>query len=696
MDDSLRDFISAAQTLAENPENTLPQTVNRNLLTASAVKKTCIDGIEIIPASYEMKITAQQVRNLLDAFSDELIEYARTGKWSGWYVDFEIKPDTLLALRKLCTEDCAGMSLREIRQILGNASDGTVEMILKRLGYSLFGPIDSVVYEAYAIPKGSGKDLTPVLRQANDILKDAVAPLRESSLRHSLRKEKTGLVDTTIAIMRHSPQYECSTSDGADYFSLTWKELDGVQKRVERILWENRGKGLEKDEIEKEYLNRLRANHIDDKPKAILFKDSANIGGANGLWRWKEKDGVEVVKDCRPYICNYVVDKNAPVTLDEVVSYVRSLGVKLSLNSVKTYLCGCCRHRRKTDDYVLKDVNACSGRGDVTLILAEAIRKSGGALSIKELIDGTGVAYGRVSRCLKGHPEVFEEVAGESVKRGKTFRLNPSWDGKKPCGKNSANRTPAYYDVVRCATVQMLKAAPDKTLPMTELRSRLSGLIPDVICAKRSVLSKLMQRFDDFEVIGKANHRVSVRLSRATHAADYTKPAFSLAKDWPSLREQMSALASKYFFMPDSQAKKNADTMLDIMGSGRSVASDSYFHLMFEMLYGWFAGKLSDRDIEYTRNLLALNYEKFLRKYYESRNGYTLNAPAGLGNVVKALQSEGMLPAQRYGDWKSESLSHIVSARGAVAHPDKRDAKARIEQNIREFLRLYLFTASLA
>ena len=694
MDNILSNFIAAALSLTTNPKTFSPQAIKRNINTAQAIQKTCIASISLAPAAIEMGLSRQQVSNLLDGFSDELISYSRTGVWSGKYVDFPVTEDFRLALHKICEDGhCTGMSLHEVRKALGHASTESAKLILRRLGYGFYGPADSIVEETYIVPKNCGKELSPVLREVNDILKVEVAPMRESALRHKLHAERKELVDTAVAIMRHCPKYECTTSDGIGYYSLTWKELGGVQKRIERILWENLGKGMELKEIQKEYLSRLRSNRLNENPKLIVPKDSDKIGGANGLWKWKTDDGSNVIKDCRPFIRDFVVSKDAPVTLDEIVSYVSGLGVKLSQNSIKSYLTMYCTHRRKTDDYILKDIDAPSGRGDITMLIVNAIRKNGKALSVKELSNVTGVNVARIYRCFDKNPGIFVKTDDTPRNGGATYKVSPTWDGNRPSAQKS-RKTPGYYELVRSATVQMLKGSKDKTLPMIELREKLSGLIPDIITSKNTALSKIMRRFDDFVVIGEAQKRKLVRLNPATHKADYDKPRFSLEKDWKALKADIVNFASGKHYLTQSKAGEEADAMLDIMGQGANVASSSYFHLMAEMLYGWFSGRLSERDTEYTRNLLALNYEQYLRNYYEMKTGYQLDSKPGLGTVVNDLRDESILP-ERYGGWMSDSISHIIHTRNTVAHPNKRDTRDRIDENIGEFLRLYLHTASL-
>lgn len=686
--------MNAAKRLVNEPSGFQVRTVTRCLKTADVLKKICIEGLNYLQTGIEMGMSDQQVRNLLDAFALELITIARTGLSSGMYIPFEIEESVLEQLRKIDRQGCAGMSISEIKRDFGGCTDGMADLVMRCFCCSSFGPVSSVVDEAYAAPRGTGIFLAEVLRTVNTFLKKEVVPVRESAIRLLFRKKKEEIVDAAVSLMRHCPQYEYYEEEGIGYYSLKWKDLGSVQKRVERILWEHKGEGLEKSEIEKEYLTRLRSCSSNESPKDILFKESDKIGGANGFWRWKE-DGNQVIKDCRPLIQEYVVKKGEPVTLDEIVDFVNSLGVKLSTKSIETYLCSCCKHRRKEGDYILKEVGAPTGRGDITMEIVKAIRKSGRALTVKEIESETGIGEKRIYSALNKHKDIFSKHERAPKCGGCTFFINKEWDGCYAKEEKIGRKTPAYYEVVRRTAIQMLKGTESKSLPMTQLREKLSSFIPDVVSAKTTIICKLIRRYDDFKVTVHTNKRKSVSLDPVKHASEYSQPQFNLAKDWRSLRLSIISLATSSFRLTRLDAEKAVDAMMKIMGVGGTVDKESYFWLLTEMLHEWFKGDLSLRDLEYTRTILALTYERFLRNYYELKEGCVLSVSPGLGGVVKELQYHGMLPQRVYGDWKSDALSHIISVRGAVAHPDQRDTPGRILDNINEFIRLFLYTSSL-
>lgn len=661
--------------------------------TAASLRKVFLEGVDTVQAGIELNVSSEQVRILISGFMEELHAQMEGRPGTGKLVVFRLSEEMKVFLRDLKKTIHAGCSMDELKDFLGTRKDSVAMFALNYLGLGKYGPVASLIDGCYVVDKGIGKDLNPLFRTVISMLDERVEPQRESKLIKEYQKEfGRDLLEMAFSIMRHSDQFVVSELDGVLHYQLAWKEHRSVQTKVERILYDFRPEWLEKEKVENEYLARLRESGILDVPKLIMFKTSDKIGCTNNLWKWICDDTI-IVKDVRPYIQKYVIEHDGKVTLAEVIAYVRDqFHTNVKDNSIRAYLTNFCTYDRKEDLFILKDLDAPSGRGDVTMNIVRVLRKSS-PLSVAQISKLAKMTDARVRRTLKNHEDIFMVAERRPlVKGGLLYKINPSWKGGYTPSQPASKKEPSYVSLMREFLIHTLRNAPEGKMPLKTLVKDCLSLIPDVVEAKHQRAYAIIKKDENFIVSPVDNRRKEVSLNPALHAALKVSQAFSVSRDWTAIKSGIaSLLGAEVKDLPD-----RLESMLRIMFKGSMVTRKSYFHLLLGELFGFLnhQADLERKDLEYLRNLMSLTYEQFLRNLYELTNGYAPCVQPGLGQIVKLMQEEGLIPQRRTGAWFTEALSHIISVRGRVAHPDERDSVERVRENILEFIRLYVSTAS--
>ena len=516
--------------------------------------------------------------------------------------------------------------------------------------------------------------------------------------------------ETLMRMIDSSGQFDVIEKDGLRYYRLKYEYLKNDDVRNERILFENRGSFLSRQQVEDEYNRRARLYGMDEKEgDNYHIRGTDRITSQNSVWHWIE-EGEAVTSDPRPLIKKYVQSMGGTATFDQVRDFLADNNLNLKDNTIRTYLTAFCKHSRKTDAYVVKSGKSPVGRGDIAEEMVKYLRSASGPVCISKIAKELDTSSGRINRNINNHKDVFVT----SKKGMRVFvSIKPTYAHSpvKPY-KPGTRKEPLHRSYMRTMAIDMLKKAKGGPLLMKDVADSIRTVI-DGMSFSKAVVYKVFQHPIFVKGVSDRNRNAkTVSLDMNVYRQLFEKDAdfaeknvaetsssgaapceYDWDKNYEELKDAVIAFTKGDPYCRKFDVAKSFDTMNEIMKGEKSCLNpDSYFWLIQELLYKYLTQKTTRIEREFLRDNLAFKYEPFLANYYFKVKGHEIGVE-GLATTLNVLQSDGLLPA-RYSDWSSSYTSSLVKKRNRV-HASRRDFDSTIKTDILQFLVLYLYTASL-
>lgn len=608
----------------------------------------------------------------------------------------------------------SGISKDVLADEIGSREEGIIQFFLDMLDASIYSTRNGTFVGEYVV---SGITLTRFDADCS-ILFDMISkehehvlgPKIKAYLAKHIKSSGNLKAETLMRMIDSSGQFDIVEKDGVKCYRLKYEFLKNDVARNERILFENRGKYLSRQQMEDEYNRRARLFGMSEKKGDDYFIGATDkITSQNSVWHWIE-DGDTGTLDPRPLIRKYVQGKGGAATFGEIRDYLVKNNLFLKDKTVRTYLAAFCKHFRKTDTYTVKTGKTCAGRGDIANEMIVYLRSEAGPVHVSEIAKALGTSHGRICRNIDNHKDVFK-----TVKKGQCVyvSIQPTFTQSiVKSVKTGSRKEPLHRTYMRNMAIDILKKANGGPLPLKDVADRISSVIANTSFSD-TVVYKVFEHdiFKKAVAVGKKSARtVSLnidvyrqlfekdadfaekKVAESSPSKDVPAP-YDWNNDYEDLKDAVIAFTKKDPYCQRFDVAKSFDTMNDIMkGNKVSLNPDSYFWLIQELLYKYLTQKTTKIEREFLRDNLAYKYEPFLTNYYYTVRGREIGVE-GLATILNVLQKDGLLPA-RYSDWSSSYTSSLVKKRNRV-HASHRDLDSTIKTDILQFLVLYLYTSSL-
>ena len=608
----------------------------------------------------------------------------------------------------------SGMPQKVITDKAGSKDQGILQFILDLLDADVYSSNNGTFTGNYVV---SGFNITK-FDSSCSVLFDMISGEHEyvneliikSYLIKHVKSAGNAKAETLMTMIDSSGQFDVIEKDGLKYYRLKYEYLKNDDARNERILFENKGKYLSKQQMEDEYNRRARLYGQDEKRgEGYHIRGTERIACQNSVWHWVE-EGEKVISDPRPYIKRFVESKGGSATFDEVWVFLCKNNISLSEKSARTYLTDFCKHSRTTDSYTVKSGSSLPGRGDIASDILGYLRRVSGPVCINKIANDLKTTGGRISRNIAKHGDVF--TVSRKANRVLVSINHASSKSSISRIKPGSRKEPIHRTYMRTMAIDILKKANGGPLLMKDVADKISTVISDKSFSKTVVYKVFEHPVFEKGVDDNKKSARTLSLNKDVYRQLFEKDA-DFAEKKVADSSSPEAAPAEYDWNKNYEDLKNAviaftkgdphcqkfrvdeafDTMNDIMkGDKASLNPDSYFWLIQELLYKYLTQKTTKVEREFLRDNLAFKYEPFLRNYYHKINGTELNVE-GLVTTLNILQEDGLLPA-RYSDWSSSYTSSLVKKRNRV-HASRRDFDFTIKSDILQFVVLYLYTASL-
>lgn len=687
--------------------------VNKMETLISAVKYRYLLNLDDASVSVMLKVSDETSRLYHELFIKkvkEAIEGNRTTSQNQFVLEFGFAESFREKLHNLCDFYKSGCTLASIQEILGSQEDGILRFALDLLDASVFTGSGSAFVGSYVVSGFDSSHFDQTCKILFNIMNNHHKPTADFIKELSKKVKNENKVATIITMMQTSKQFVIEKVAGLSTYQLMWQYISNDNDRYERILFENKGCDMSRKALLTEYNKRATLYHMNKrKYKDFHLYQTKNIVSQNGMWHWVEDgENVKIFNDSRPYIESFVVEMGGRITVGEVVKFLEDEGIALKRSSVETYLNNFCRREKAGSDvFIMSDDSAMRQKGDIALEIIGFIKGQGQQVSVSDIASALSTSPSRIGRMINAHPELFvrDSVSG---RRNVFITLKPGYDDK-PIVLNKIKRTTSkHYNYIKMSAVDILAKAEGHSMPMKDVFDKVKVWIEGLDISDNNIYKVFKDEiFVKTPIVGGRGKLLSLDMSvynslykkDASYAEEVksdvdTQKVFNWNEDYDELK---SAVVEFVKDNPNSSrfnVRDAFDSMNDIMkGTRSSLSPDSYFWLIEELLYNYLHKPTSKIEREFLRDNLAYKYEAFLDNYHYVRCGTKFDID-GLATRIQYLQNEGLLP-ERYSNWSSPVISDIIKKRNKV-HTATRDMDAAIQKDIKSFLVLYLYTASMA
>jgi len=674
----------------------------------SAVKYRYLMNLDDAAIAMNLKITSESSRLYHSLFINkfrEAMRSERTTSKNQFILEFGLNDVFREKVQMLCDSFTSGCTLASLHEALGCKDEGIVRFALDLLDASVFTGSGSSFEGSYVVSgfnltrfDQDGMALFSIMSTCHEPKADFMKALSKSV------KDREKLA-TIATMVQTSGQFNVTQMYGLESYQLKWQYLKNDDARYERILFENKGCSMSKDDLLAEYNRRAALYHM-NKRDDFRLSQSERVVAQNGMWHWVEAgEDVKIFQDPRPFIESFVAASGGTVMLEDVIGFLEGKGVSLSENSVRAYLTKFCKASRGTNRFTILKQTAVPQRGDIAPEIIAFIRRQSNQVCVSDIAKALETSPGRIDRIIDLHPELF--VKDSIPTRKKVYvTMKPGYNAK-PVEVKQLGRTKEaqHLTFIRMTAVDILSKAEGNRLPMKEVFDKVRtgidglGIEPNIIYkvfnhkifVKASIPGKREKTLCLNMPLYESLYKKDARYAEETSVAPEPKE-FDWNEDYEELKEAVKSFVKDNPHARTFDVSKAFDVMNDIMkGSRVNLNRDSYFWLIQELLFKYLTQKTTTIEREFLRDNLAYKYEPFLEHYYEQVTGRTLGVE-GLVTSLRLLQDEGLLPA-RYSDWSSSYTTNLVDKRNRV-HRAKRDMDSIIKKDILQFLVLYLYTAS--
>lgn len=676
-----------------------------------------LHGLNDYEIATNLGLTSETCRThhnkFINAIKSGLDNAAVTGK-KPFILKFGLSQTLTERLNAVIATCKSGISKSVLVDEIGSKEEGIIQLFLDFLDASIYSSRNGTFRGEYVVsgitPSRFDGDCSVLIDMVSREHEHISAPRIKAYLTKHVKSPGNLKAETLMRMIDSSNQFDIIQKDGVKYYQLKYEFLKNDDTRNERILFENRGKFLSRQQMEDEYNRRARLYGMAEKKgDDYIISGTDRITNQNSVWHWIE-EGETSTPDPRTLIKMFVESMGGTAAFIDVRDYLSSKNLFLKDNTVRTYLANFCNHSRKTDTYTVKTGKAVAGRGDIAEEIVKHLRRAARPVIISEIAHALGPSFNRIDRNVKNHKEVFV-----TSKKGKYVyvSINPTYahSGIKKV-KTGSRKEPRHRTYMRAMAVDILKKANGGPLPLKDVADRISTVI-----AGTSFSDTVVYKVFDHAIFKKSasadkKSTKTVSLDMDVYRQLYEKDAdfaekkvaesssskdvpaqYNWDKNYEDLKDAVIAFTKSDSHCKGFDVGKAFDTMNEIMkGDRASLNPDSYFWLIQELLYKYLTQKTTQMEREFLRDNLAYKYEPFLSNYYHAVTGREIGVD-GLATKLNVMQKIGLLPA-RYSDWSSSYTSSLVEKRNRV-HTVRRDFDSTIKSDILQFVVLYLYTASL-
>lgn len=579
-------------------------------------------------------------------------------------------------------------------------------------------------------------------------LNDEIEPYSKTELKDQLNMKYPNIspeiYDTIFEIIECSPQFITIQDGIVTKYQLAWKDLNSVQSKVERILFDS-GRCMQRQEIEAEYNRLVTINKLESgdtfiyksrrKSSVDKNKEINNISekASGGYWIWDKHNNFTETTSVQ-YIIKAFLAEQKSAKLEEVIKHVRSIIPNANENSIKTLVNNFC-YSTTVDIYVYKDCYREFPEYDFVMQenpLCKIIKmmECNKTYTLDELYELYYKKYEmhitsiKINRTIENAGELFIIQKGsrsiprriQITKEGKAYSPEKDDITEKQYNKEYKNR-------IRQEAINILRYTQGHKCPLSSLVQTTRKYVPSNL--KPNAIYKI---FNDDPIFIKESNNTEKTIAldfdvwsklysneiENNTRQEYIPPQetqyqnnniqdalyfFNPTQHLDLIKEQVSYITTNsrnklHNEKPIEDFDQAWNNMIEITQILKEGINGGYRRL-FGLLFNYLFGKTTIYERYSLCTELTLGFEDFIKKLLSRLFPHEM-LEDGLTTNIKRLQDKELLPSRYHTCYLNTCITRIIRTRNNQAHnvhntPDD----SIIINKINEYLTVYLYIATL-
>lgn len=593
-----------------------------------------------------------------------------------------------------------------------------------------------------------------------NILNDKIKPYSKAELRKDIQKKfpriSSGLLNIIFEMIEDSSQFEKTGENFGRSYQLSWKDLSGVQSRVERILYDSQEQ-MQREKIESIYHELLAKNKLPRDLKSFKISSArrSSVDGnkeitniveqqAGGYWIWKELATHPSTMTLKDVVERYVIEKRG-VLIEDTIKHVRTFIPTANEKSIKSLLnTFCYTTREKTYVYktAIKEfpkLHFLLGEKQILDNIVKAMQLSKD-YTVKDLHllyfekYGVTITEQKIYRIVTKYDNLFVIIKGEGRRNPIKIKLTKDYKSifesiNLEKNKTTTNYRCEYKNTITAHALSILRGVEGHQMQLKELVRIVKTHIPNNI-----KFNNIYKIFDSSLFIKKKDDKnpknIIILLNTDAWEQKYEEEIKSSERQSMIQVDKDGTQSSKpqtikptstsaFVFNPDqhmkdlkagvknmiyyylNKLKKDDNVTIDF-----DIAWDNMIDLigiiqepinggwrrLFGYLYNYIFFSTTHNERYNLYTELRLSYEPLIKSLYKALYPEE-DIVSGLGTNIKNLQKKNILPKETQYCHITRYISHIINTRNTKTHEQEYTPDDGVLiTRYKEFLTLYLYT----